>query len=102
MGILIIPIVLLGFYFLILRPQQKQLREQQELLASIEEGDEIRTNSGIYGTIVAIDGEQMLVEIADGVEVQMHKAAVAELVEWDDGEGDESSDELADETDDEA
>lgn len=92
---LLLPVVLLGaMYFLVIRPQQKRVRETAELVASLEVGDEVLTSAGIYGTITLIDGEVMLVEIADGVEVRMAKQAVTQLVTYEDD--DETDDETED------
>jgi preprotein translocase subunit YajC len=91
----LIPIVLLFglMYFLLIRPQQKRVREQQDIVKSLEVGDEILTTAGLYGTVTMIDGEVMLVEVADGLEVRMSKSAVSQLVTYDeDDDVDESED----------
>ena len=92
---LLLPVVLLGaMYFLVIRPQQKRVRETAELVASLEVGDEVLTSAGIYGTITMMDGEVMLVEVADGIEVRMAKQAVTQLVTYEDD--DETDDETED------
>jgi preprotein translocase subunit YajC len=91
----LIPIVLLFglMYFLLIRPQQKRVREQQDIVKSLEVGDEILTTAGLYGTVTLIDGEVMLVEVAEGLEVRMSKAAVSQLVTYDeDDDVDEAED----------
>lgn len=92
---LLLPVVLLGaMYMLVIRPQQKRVREQAALVSSLEVGDEVLTSAGIYGTVTLIDGEVMLVEIADGIEVRMSKQAVTQLVTYEDE--DEVDDEVED------
>jgi preprotein translocase subunit YajC len=78
----LIPLVLIvGFmYFALIRPQQKRMRAQQALMSSIEEGDEVLTTGGLYGYVNAIEGEVAWVEIAEGVEIRMAKAAIARKV----------------------
>ena len=67
-------------YFLLIRPQQRRMREQQAMLSAVEEGDEILTSSGLYGFITAMEGDTIWVEIAEGVEVRVAKGAVARRV----------------------
>jgi preprotein translocase subunit YajC len=94
MQIVVLLLMLPAFYFLLIRPQQKKLREQQELMASLEVGDDVMTTGGIYGEITLIDGEVLLVQVADGVELRISRAAIAELVEYEDPDAaDEDDDE---------
>jgi preprotein translocase subunit YajC len=78
----LLPILLLVvlMYFLLIRPQQRRMREQQALLSAVAEGDEVLTSSGMYGFITAMDGDTVWVEIAEGVEVRLAKAAIARRV----------------------
>ena len=84
--LILLPLFFLVFYFLLIRPQQKKMREHAELVGSVEPGDDVLTNGGLYGTIVAIDGQVMELEIADGVVVRIQRGAIAELIEWDTGD----------------
>ena len=70
MGILFIPILLLLMYFMILRPQQKVRKEQAQMLAALDVGDDILTDSGIYGTVSDLDGGTVFLMIADGIEIK--------------------------------
>jgi preprotein translocase subunit YajC len=84
---LLIPVLLLGvFYFLLIRPQQRRAKEQQALIRSVEEGDEIVMTSGIIGTIVEIDDEDdtLTVEIAPGTQIRILRAGVGRLLTADD------------------
>jgi preprotein translocase subunit YajC len=92
-------LIVLG-YFLLIRPQQRRLRAQQALQRSVEEGDEVLTNTGLYATVIEIDDEEgtVVLEIAPGVHVRAVRAAIAqrltedEYEEDDDGDGDGDDD----------
>ena len=84
MGILFIPILLVIMYLLILRPQQKRMKEQIAMLSVLDVGDDVRTDSGIYGTISDLDGDTVFLMVADGVEIKISKASIAEMIQYDD------------------
>ena len=86
MGILFIPILLVIMYLLILRPQQKRMKEQRAMLSVIDVGDDVRTDSGIYGPISDLDGATVFLMVADGVEIKISKASIAEMIRYDDEE----------------
>ena len=75
----IIPLifVFLVFYFLIIRPQQKTRKDHGTLLKNLEKNDEVITSSGIYGTIVGIKDDTILLRIADNVKIEIQKSAIA-------------------------
>jgi preprotein translocase subunit YajC len=92
MQIVVLLLMVPAFYFLLIRPQQKKLKEHQELIASLEVGDDVMTTGGIYGQISLIDGEVILLDVADEVQLRVARSAVAELVEYEDPDGDEDAD----------
>ena len=67
-------------YFLMIRPQQKKMREQQEMLSNLKHGDEILTSSGILGKVTGIADKVVTVELADNVRVKMLKSQVSQVV----------------------
>ena len=67
-------------WVLLIRPQQRRMREHQQVVASLRPGDEIVTAGGIYGTVQAIDDEAMLLRVAPGVELRVLRAAVSQRV----------------------
>ncbi len=67
-------------YFLILRPQQKKLKEQQAMVSALKHGDEIVTASGILGTVTGITDKVVTLEVADNVRVKMMKSQVSQVV----------------------
>jgi preprotein translocase subunit YajC len=85
-GLLIIALLFALFWFMLIRPQRSRAREQQELIRSLEPGDEIVTTGGIYGVITQVDGDVLHVEIADGLVVRTARSAVAGIVEVDEEE----------------
>ena len=76
-------------YFMMIRPQQQQVKRHQALIDALEVGDDVVTSSGIYGTITSVDDDTIDLEIADGIEVTMSRRAVLEVAveEGDDGDG---------------
>jgi preprotein translocase subunit YajC len=67
-------------WFMLIRPQRRRQLEAQRLLETIGVGKEIVTAGGLYGTVTAVEGDEVRVEIADGVEVRIAKRAVAAVV----------------------
>jgi preprotein translocase subunit YajC len=67
-------------WVLLIRPQQRRLRQHQAIVGSLRPGDEIVTAGGIYGTVQAIDDETMTLEVAPGVVLRVLRAAVSQRV----------------------
>jgi preprotein translocase subunit YajC len=63
-------------YFVMIRPQQKQAKEQQAMLGALKKGDDVITSSGILGKVFAVDEKVVTVEIASNVKVRMLKSSV--------------------------
>ena len=82
-GYIFILILLVGMWFLLIRPQRRRQMEAQRLVQSLEVGKEIVTAGGLYGTITALDEDEARVQIADGVEVRVAKRAIAGVVSED-------------------
>ena len=76
-------------WFMLIRPQRRRQQEAQRLLETISVGKEIVTAGGLFGTVTAVDGDEVRVEIADGVEVRLAKRAVAGVVSEDEEQEDE-------------
>jgi preprotein translocase subunit YajC len=78
-----LPIILIFgiFYFLLFLPMQRQKKAQQKMLADLKNGDEVVTNGGIVGTVVAVnDDDTIVVRVKpDNVKLQMARGAVASL-----------------------
>ena len=101
MGPLLILILLfVVMYAAMIRPQQRRAREHQALIAAVEVGDEVMTTAGIFGTVTAVEGDVITVEISPGVVMRVARAAIGrrlnrELEEYEAGETfDDVDDEL--------
>ena len=70
-------IIVAIFYFLILLPMKRRQKKVQQFLDALKVGDRIVTNSGIYGTITKITDRTVKVQIADKVNIELSKAAIA-------------------------
>ncbi len=72
--------IILIFYFMIIRPQQRRAKERQRLIDNLKKGDKVVTSGGIYGTIVGIDDKTVLVQIADNVKVKLDRGSISTVV----------------------
>jgi preprotein translocase subunit YajC len=63
-------------YFVMIRPQQKQAKEHRELISALKKGDDVVTQSGIFGKIHAVTDKIVTVEIANGVRVRVLKSSI--------------------------
>ena len=68
------------FYFLILRPQQKRAKEHKSMMEALQKGDEVVTVGGILGKVTKVGDENVGVEIADNVVVQVQKPAIQNVL----------------------
>ncbi len=77
-ALIFLALMVVAFWFLIIRPQRKQLAEHRQLVSSLDVGDEVVTNSGIYGRIEEMDEATVDLEIAEDVIVRMARTAIAQ------------------------
>ena len=81
MGFLIVMVLLLGvMYVLMIRPHRQRQRQQQVMIDGAGVGDDILTTGGIYGTITRAEGDDVVVEIADGLSVHMTRRGIAAVL----------------------
>lgn len=73
-------IIMVIFYFLLIKPQQKQMKERNAMLKALKTGDKVLTNGGIVGVITALKEEELELEIAKSVKVTVVRSAIAGLV----------------------
>ncbi len=78
---LILIVVMVGVYLLWLRPQRKRQQAQMRDRQQAEVGDEVVTSAGIYGKVVAIDGDRVSVEIAPGTTIEIAKRAMGQRID---------------------
>ena len=81
MDLIIFPLLMVGMYLLLVRPQQKRLKAQRELIASIAVGDEVVTAGGIIGTVRVLTDDRIFLEVADGVELRVLRGAISRTIE---------------------
>src|SRR5262245_13099336 len=77
-GVLIpMVLILVMMYFLLIRPQQKRMREHQDLVKNLRRGDTVVTSGGLVGRVTkVVDDEQIEVEVADGVRVRQVRSMI--------------------------
>ncbi len=78
-----LPLVLIFvvFYFLMIRPQQKRMKQHKEMLGQLRRGDRVVTSGGIIGTVnKVVDDKEVVVEIAEGVRVRVIRATIQDIV----------------------
>ena len=78
-----IPLILIFaiMYFLLIRPQQKKVKEHQAMVAALRRGDQVVTQGGVIGKVVKVkDDGEIEVEIADGVKVRVIQSTIATVM----------------------
>jgi preprotein translocase subunit YajC len=78
--LLLIAVVFVGFYFLMIRPQRRRQQAVQQQQRTINPGARVRTTAGMYATVSAIDGDDVILEVAPGVEVRYIRRAIMEVI----------------------
>ena len=93
-GFLVLLLAMFGFmYFLLIRPQRQQQRKHAELLNALKPGDEVVTAGGIYGEVVQLDAERVMLEIDEDVRIAVARRAITTVVPPEELERLESADE---------
>ena len=67
------------FYFLLIRPKQKRMKAHQELVSSVKRGDTIVLSSGMIAKVTRVEAEEVMAEIAQGVNVRVVKTMITEV-----------------------
>jgi preprotein translocase subunit YajC len=86
---LLIVLVFVGFYFLMIRPQRRRQQQVQQQQKTVAPGAQVRTTAGMYATVTEVDGDDVVLEVAPGVEVRYLKRAIMEVITP--GEADETA-----------
>jgi preprotein translocase subunit YajC len=74
------PVLLFGlFYFLMIRPQQRRMKQHQAMLGALKRNDTVVLNSGLIGKVVRVEDKEVGLEIATGVTVKVVKAMISEV-----------------------
>ena len=78
-----IPLILIFgiMYFLLIRPQQKKMKEHQNMVASLRRGDQVVTQGGLIGKVVKVkENNELEVELAEGVKVRVVQSTIAQVL----------------------
>ncbi|RJP73930.1 MAG: preprotein translocase subunit YajC [Candidatus Abyssobacteria bacterium SURF_17] len=83
LGGMFVPLILMFvvFYFLLIRPQSKKQRQHQEMLKSLKKGDKVITTGGLYGVVVKVSDKDVIVEVAEKVNLRFTLGAIATVRE---------------------
>ncbi len=68
------------FYFLLIRPQQKQRRDREQMLGAIKRGDRVVTTSGLHGTVTGLSEHTITLRVSDQVKLEFDRASVGRIV----------------------
>ena len=79
-SLLVPTILIIGImYFLMIRPQQKRMKEHREMISGIQRGATVVTSGGIIGKVIKVDENELQVEIAEGVRIKVVRSTVSEV-----------------------
>jgi preprotein translocase subunit YajC len=78
------PLILFGamfaiFYFIVLRPQQRQKAERERMLAAVKKGDRVVTTSGMHGTVTALSEHTVTLRVTDQVKIEFDRTAIGRV-----------------------
>jgi preprotein translocase YajC subunit len=94
--LILILIVVVAFYLLMIRPQQRRRQQAQQKQNTVQPGARVRTTAGMYATVVDVDGDDVILEVAPGVEVRYMRRAVMDVVSPGETEDTVDEDEVTD------
>jgi preprotein translocase subunit YajC len=92
-SLILILVVVVAFYLLMIRPQQRRRQQAAQKQNTVAPGARVRTTAGMYATVVDVDGDDVILEVAPGIEVRYMRRAVMDVVsepEADDAPADET------------
>lgn len=79
-NLILLGVFFLIFWFLLIRPQQKRLKEHQAMVSALQKGDEVITQGGVAGVVRELDDAFITVEIASDVKVKIQRQAVTAVL----------------------
>jgi preprotein translocase subunit YajC len=81
-GLVPMLLIFMVFYFLLIRPQEKKRRMQEDLVSGVKKGEEVVTNAGLFGTVTQINDSDntVMVQVAKGVEIKILKNTIADII----------------------
>jgi preprotein translocase subunit YajC len=79
-SLILILVVVIGVYMLMIRPQRRRQQQAQQQKNTVLPGARVRTTAGMYATVVDVDGDDVVLEVAPGVEVRYMRRAIMDVV----------------------
>lgn len=76
----VLGLMLVGFYFLLIAPQRKKQKEHEKMLKTLGTGDEVVTSGGIYGVITSVKADRFVVRVADNTKIEVGKSFIQAAV----------------------
>jgi preprotein translocase subunit YajC len=86
--LIVMVLLLVVMYVMMIRPQRRRQQEQQAMIEGAGVGDDVLTTGGIYGTVTQVEGDDIVVEIADGLSVHMTRRGIAAVLPPEEDESD--------------
>lgn len=77
--IILIPFIIAIFYFLVIKPQKKTQSEHQNMISNLKKNDEVITIGGIYGTVVNVKENSIILRVDDNVKIEFQKSAISTI-----------------------
>jgi len=74
-------LIILVFYFLVLRPQNKKQKETQKMLAAVKKGDRVVTIGGIRGVVASVKEDSVVLKVDDNTKIEFNKSAISQVLE---------------------
>ena len=78
-GFMLPVLMVVMFYFLLIRPQQRQRKEQAARIAALKTGDKVITTAGVHGIIHNVKDKTVIVKVAEGTNIEFDKASIASV-----------------------
>lgn len=94
-SLILILVVVIGVYMLMIRPQRRRQQQAQQQQNTVRPGARVRTTAGMYATVVDVDGDDVVLEVAPGIEVRYMRRAIMDVV----SPAEETEDSYADDED---
>lgn len=80
-GLPLLLVMIAVFYFVLIRPQQKQMKDHKKMLEALKKGDRVLTSGGLYGTVINLRGADVDLKIADNVKVLVARSSISKLAD---------------------
>jgi preprotein translocase subunit YajC len=78
--LVVMGLIFAGFYFMFIAPQKKKQKAHEKMLATLQSGDEVVTNGGIYGTITNVKEDRFVIRVADNTKIEIGKGFIQTVI----------------------